>query len=74
MAGMEYGRECYCADSFQNDGGKPLDNSKCSMPCTGQKDTTCGGDWALNVYTTTKKARRGLKAKHFGRHHSQNTF
>ncbi|CAL1698953.1 unnamed protein product [Somion occarium] len=75
IAGIEYGRECYCGNSFKNDGGKPLDNSVCRMSCTGQKDAQCGGDWALSVFKkTSNSSRRAVKAKHFGRHHPHNTF
>ncbi|OCH94040.1 WSC-domain-containing protein [Obba rivulosa] len=50
MAGIEYGRECYCGDSFVNGGGSSLAASTCSMACSGDSSSTCGGSWALSLY------------------------
>ena len=47
-------QECYCGNSLQNNGatGVVTDASSCSVACGGDASKTCGGSWALNVYTT----------------------
>jgi hypothetical protein len=46
--GLEYGRECYCADSFS---ASPVDDSECSFPCSGNTAEKCGAGNRLDVYT-----------------------
>ena len=49
--GLQYSKQCFCAnDGFAKYGA--YDN--CKMPCGGNKDETCGGGWALQVYSTGK--------------------
>lgn len=48
VAGLEYGGECYCGDSFENGGGGC--SGGCSTPCIGDDTQMCGGDWKMNVY------------------------
>ncbi|TFK85981.1 WSC-domain-containing protein [Polyporus arcularius HHB13444] len=50
MAGIEYGRECYCGNTFSNNQGKSLAASTCNMACSGDKTATCGGSWALTAF------------------------
>ncbi|KAI0628684.1 WSC-domain-containing protein [Trametes polyzona] len=51
MAGVEYGRECYCGNSLQNNVGKPIAPSSCAMSCSARTlGSTCGGNWALSLY------------------------
>ena len=38
--------------SFSNGQGEPLDAPSCSMSCAGAASETCGGSWALSLYTT----------------------
>ncbi|KAH8090923.1 hypothetical protein HD553DRAFT_279680 [Filobasidium floriforme] len=49
IAGVEYGQECYCANSFSNGGGATA--SGCTMSCAGDVTRTCGGSSRLNVYS-----------------------
>ncbi|PIA82429.1 putative fungistatic metabolite [Cercospora beticola] len=49
-AGIEYSRECYCANSVHNGGSCASDQSTCNMKCTGNRGQTCGGPDRLNVY------------------------
>ncbi|RPD60379.1 WSC-domain-containing protein [Lentinus tigrinus ALCF2SS1-7] len=56
MAGVEYGRECYCGDALSNGQGKTLTASTCNMACAGDKTATCGDNWALNAFKTTNVA------------------
>jgi len=51
-AGIEYGRECYCANSFTGSSAQPatIDEAKCSMPCSGASTKFCGGSSTLSVY------------------------
>ncbi|TBU27990.1 hypothetical protein BD311DRAFT_664324 [Dichomitus squalens] len=50
IAGIEFGSECYCGDSFANGGGDLLDSSSCSVVCSGDALSTCGGSWALSAF------------------------
>ncbi|OSD05015.1 WSC-domain-containing protein [Trametes coccinea BRFM310] len=50
MAGVEFGRECYCGNSLQNMAGEPLPKASCNMPCAADSTTTCGGNWAMNLF------------------------
>jgi WSC domain len=48
IAGVEYGGECYCGNTFENGGGSCT--SGCTTPCIGNDTQLCGGDWKMNVY------------------------
>ncbi|KAL1847140.1 hypothetical protein VTK73DRAFT_10417 [Phialemonium thermophilum] len=49
--GTEYGRECYCGDSF-NDGSVPAPSvDDCSFPCAGDATELCGAGNRLDVYS-----------------------
>ncbi|KAK8872836.1 glyoxal oxidase [Apiospora arundinis] len=47
--GTEYGRECYCGNSFLN-GPQPAPASDCSQPCAGNPNEYCGNGNRLSVY------------------------
>jgi hypothetical protein len=49
VAGTEYGGECFCGNSLTT--VQKLDESKCSMSCAGDASQTCGGSWALSIFT-----------------------
>ncbi|ENH67518.1 WSC domain-containing protein 2 [Fusarium oxysporum f. sp. cubense race 1] len=48
-AGVEYGGECYCGNSF-SDGSVPAPITDCGMTCNGNSSEYCGGPSRLNVY------------------------
>ncbi|KAF4970424.1 hypothetical protein FSARC_2544 [Fusarium sarcochroum] len=48
-AGVEYGGECYCGNSF-SDGSVPAPLADCGMTCNGNSSEYCGGGNRLNVY------------------------
>lgn len=48
-AGAEYGRECWCADSF-GAGSVLAPDSDCSMTCSGNQYEYCGAGNQLSVY------------------------
>ncbi|KAH8672637.1 hypothetical protein BGZ60DRAFT_282514 [Tricladium varicosporioides] len=48
-AGAEYGRECWCGDSFGTGSSLVLDGD-CSMTCAGDKYEYCGAGNRLGVY------------------------
>ncbi|KAF8849870.1 heme peroxidase [Acephala macrosclerotiorum] len=48
-AGAEYGRECWCADSF-GAGATLAPDSDCSMTCAGNQYEFCGAGDRLSVY------------------------
>lgn len=51
IAGSEYGKECYCANSIP-DSAKPIPGvvGDCSMPCAGDDSEFCGGSARLSLY------------------------
>lgn len=49
LAGVEWGRECYCGNDFVNP--NLLDISKCTQACSGDSTQTCGGEGVINVYS-----------------------
>ncbi|KAL2024456.1 hypothetical protein VTK56DRAFT_8267 [Thermocarpiscus australiensis] len=49
IAGTEHAGECFCGDGLS--AAEKLDESACSMACKGDAGQTCGGDWALTLYT-----------------------
>lgn len=51
-AAVEYGRECYCGNTFVNGAGLDKYSSQCSMKCAGNKKQLCGGPNALMVYAS----------------------
>ncbi|OCL01795.1 WSC-domain-containing protein [Glonium stellatum] len=51
LAGVEYGQECHCGNSFDNGGGPAPDGSiGCSMACNGNATEICGGSQRLSMY------------------------
>lgn len=52
-AGLEYGRECYCADTLSNGASLTSTSGQCVTACSGDASTTCGGPNALQVYTNS---------------------
>ncbi|KAK6383381.1 hypothetical protein LTS17_002673 [Exophiala oligosperma] len=59
LAGLEYGRECYCASSLPPN--TALNLTGCSMPCAGDATQTCGGRSRLSVYNDTLLSPPGPK-------------
>lgn len=51
-AGTQYGAECFCGNVVTK--VDKLDEDKCSMACEGGAGT-CGGHWALSLYTKDGK-------------------
>ncbi|PPR02298.1 hypothetical protein CVT24_011636 [Panaeolus cyanescens] len=53
FAGTEYGNECHCGNTIQNNGatGNIIAASNCPMNCAGDSTQKCGGDWTLGVYS-----------------------
>ncbi|WWD16948.1 hypothetical protein CI109_101380 [Kwoniella shandongensis] len=49
-AGIEYGSECYCANSLLNGASLARTSDQCNMPCAGDSATTCGGSNGLQLY------------------------
>lgn len=49
-AGVEYGSECYCGNSFSNGASLNTASNQCNMACSGNIDTMCGGPGAMNVF------------------------
>ncbi|OCF32159.1 hypothetical protein I316_06073 [Kwoniella heveanensis BCC8398] len=51
LAGLEYGRECYCGTALQS--YSALGFSGCNMACAGSSKDICGGSSRLSVYNYT---------------------
>ena len=50
-AGVEYGNECHCGNSFDNGGGPAADGfAGCSFTCAGNSSEICGGNQRLSLY------------------------
>ncbi|GJE85355.1 DUF1996 and WSC domain-containing protein [Phanerochaete sordida] len=50
LAGIEYGQECHCGNSFVNNLGQQLDAGRaCYMTCNGNGNEKCGGTWTMTV-------------------------
>ncbi|PMD17835.1 WSC-domain-containing protein [Hyaloscypha hepaticicola] len=50
--GTEYGRECYCGNSFST-GSEPAPQDECTFPCAGDSVEICGAGLRLSVYSTS---------------------
>ncbi|WQF77916.1 Putative carbohydrate-binding WSC [Colletotrichum destructivum] len=48
-AGLEYSRECWCAQRISGLSVK-FDDSECNLPCDGNQGMVCGGALKLSVY------------------------
>ena len=51
LAGVEYGRECYCGKALNSP--SKLNAGDCEMSCAGNKRQFCGGPSRLSVYNLT---------------------
>eukprot|EP00058_Branchiostoma_floridae_P025161 XP_002610651.1 hypothetical protein BRAFLDRAFT_65842 [Branchiostoma floridae] len=49
-AGLQYGTECFCGDSFGKFGAAP--ESECAIPCGGDAGQMCGNGWKNSIYTS----------------------
>ncbi|KAF8866392.1 WSC-domain-containing protein [Acephala macrosclerotiorum] len=61
FAGLEYTRECYCAQLLSAISNK-LPESSCNLPCIANDTQICGGNLALSVYQT-KSSTKGAGVK-----------
>ncbi|KAK4105465.1 WSC-domain-containing protein [Parathielavia hyrcaniae] len=57
FAGLEYARECWCAQTVSSLSGK-LPDSACDLPCEGNTTQVCGGNMKLTVYMAGAAAAR----------------
>lgn len=46
-AGLKYYGVCFCGSTVD---GPQVPDSQCSLPCSGNKSETCGGDKALSIW------------------------
>ncbi|TDZ14852.1 WSC domain-containing protein [Colletotrichum sidae] len=61
MAGVEWGKECYCGYVLDNSAKKSAETD-CSMTCTGNSDEVCGNGGRINVFTNGDSAPAVLRA------------
>jgi hypothetical protein len=54
-AGVEAKNQCYCSHQIRT-GTQRLGEDRCSYACVGDSTQKCGGNWAVNVYTSAKGA------------------
>lgn len=60
-AGLEYGRECYCAPYLSSLSEKLNETARCNFACNGNGSEICGGMNALTLYNrTSSDATRGV--------------
>ena len=55
IAGVQYGRECWCGNTLSVGGGQTpasqvVSDSECTMTCPGGDDNACGNQWRMKVY------------------------
>ena len=55
LAGTENGSQCFCGDSLID--SWLLDDSECSTGCTSGNGGSCGGAWALSMWSSDGKVR-----------------
>ena len=53
MAGVEYGSECFCANSItiSSGGGSPVSAGDCNMACSGDSGQACGAGNRIFIYS-----------------------
>lgn len=59
-AGLEYARECFCANSLEQGYVIGQGVARCDMECKGEEGTWCGGSNALSIYKKTEGVRRWI--------------
>ncbi|CAN8099356.1 unnamed protein product [Discula destructiva] len=58
-AGLEYSRECWCAQTFNTLSSKVHDGD-CDLVCDGNASQYCGGSMRLSLYTLRSEAAGGV--------------
>ncbi|KAK3940029.1 WSC domain-containing protein, partial [Diplogelasinospora grovesii] len=53
LAGVEYGSQCFCGNVLLD--SWLLGDSICDSPCSGDSTESCGGNWALSVWSPDGK-------------------
>ncbi|KAK8096522.1 hypothetical protein PG999_012466 [Apiospora kogelbergensis] len=53
LAGLEYGRECYCGRFLQPPAGY-IYQKDCNMPCKGNEKQMCGGNSRVSIFNNTQ--------------------
>ena len=48
IAGVQNSHECYCGNEISTE---KISDSKCNKSCRGNSQQTCGGGWAMNIYS-----------------------
>ncbi|KAK8933100.1 WSC domain-containing protein 1 [Metarhizium anisopliae] len=70
LAGTEYGGQCYCGNELVR--SEKLDDSECNIACEGDKSDTCGGGWALTVFSKDGEASlKDAKSRRHAHEHLQ---
>ena len=49
-AGVQFGNECYCGNSYGSLGTAASAGRSCNMACPGATGTTCGGNQTNDIY------------------------
>lgn len=60
--GLEYGRECWCANSIDSTAVKATAESQCNKKCSGDGSELCGGSSRLSLYTKISTVKPAVKA------------
>jgi len=50
LAGVQYGKECFCGEEGINYLVHGDDDAVCDYPCEGDSSKICGGYWSMNIY------------------------
>ncbi|KAG8744828.1 hypothetical protein FRC10_009352 [Ceratobasidium sp. 414] len=57
LAGTQFGKECWCGTSVITTGGAGASTAAgCDMPCAGDANQICGGNYKMNLYAKSSKS------------------
>ncbi|KAI1845269.1 hypothetical protein JX266_008579 [Neoarthrinium moseri] len=58
LAGVEYSRQCWCANRLSSLSAR-LPDAACDLPCDGDRTLACGGSLKLGLYNLTESGKNG---------------
>lgn len=65
-AGVEYGSECFCGAGFSNGASLDKASQQCTMGCSGDSTSLCGGPNAIQLYENPSLAPAATSLGGFG--------
>jgi len=59
LAGVEYGKQCFCGNGYTVMSPTTKDDSECNRPCSGDASQTSGGTYAIEVFKASCSGNPG---------------